>query len=42
VSGVFAAQSIKLRARTLAEDRGIRCFTADYEATRHGAGEFAV
>ncbi|GAA4472185.1 endonuclease NucS [Rhodococcus olei] len=34
VSGVFAAQQIKPQARTLAEDRGIRCLTLDYEAMR--------
>ena len=34
VSGVFAAQQIKPQARTLAEDRGIRCLTLDYEALR--------
>jgi len=31
VSGVFAAQEIKPQARTLAEDRGIRCFVVDYD-----------
>jgi len=31
VQGIFAAQEIKLQARTLAEDRGIRCVTLDYE-----------
>ena len=31
VHGIFAAQEIKLQARTLAEDRGIRCVTLDYE-----------
>ncbi|GAA1824207.1 endonuclease NucS [Nesterenkonia flava] len=31
VSGVFAAQQIKPQARTLAEDRGIRCVVLDYE-----------
>lgn len=31
VSGVFAAQEIKLQARTLAEDRGIRCVVLDYD-----------
>lgn len=31
VSGVFAAQEIKPQARTLAEDRGIRCVVVDYE-----------
>ncbi|GAA5118103.1 endonuclease NucS [Haloechinothrix salitolerans] len=34
VSGVFAAQQIKPQARTLAEDRGIRCVTLDYDALR--------
>ncbi|GAB3441525.1 endonuclease NucS [Actinophytocola sediminis] len=34
VNGVFAAQQIKPQARTLAEDRGIRCVTLDYEALR--------
>lgn len=34
VKGVFAAQEIKLQARTLATDRGIRCVTLDYEALR--------
>ncbi len=34
VTGVFAAQQIKPQARTLAEDRGIRCLTLDYEALR--------
>jgi len=34
VSGVFAAQEIKPQARTLAEDRGIRCVVLDYEALR--------
>ncbi|AHI03451.1 endonuclease [Corynebacterium falsenii DSM 44353] len=34
VTGVFAAQEIKPQARTLAEDRGIRCVTLDYEAMR--------
>jgi hypothetical protein len=32
--GIFAAQEIKLQARTLAEDRGIRCVTLDYDAMR--------
>ena len=31
VQGVFAAQLIKPQARTLAEDRGIRCVVLDYE-----------
>ena len=34
VSGVFAAQEIKPQARTLAEDRGIRCVVLDYEALK--------
>ncbi len=34
VQGVFAAQQIKPQARTLAEDRGIRCVTLDYQALR--------
>ncbi|MDO5731062.1 endonuclease NucS [Corynebacterium sphenisci] len=34
VAGVFAAQEIKPQARTLAEDRGIRCVTVDYEELR--------
>jgi len=34
VKGIFAAQQIKPQARTLAEDRGIRCVTLDYEALR--------
>jgi RecB family endonuclease NucS len=34
VSGVFAAQEIKPQARTLAQDRGIRCVTLDYDAMR--------
>ena len=34
VQGVFAAQEIKPQARTLAEDRGIRCVTLDYLALR--------
>ncbi|MEK9736644.1 MAG: endonuclease NucS [Candidatus Nanopelagicales bacterium] len=34
VSGVFAAQEIKPQARTLAEDRGIRCVVLDYAAMR--------
>ena len=34
VHGVFAAQIIKPQARTLAEDRGIRCVTVDYDALR--------
>jgi RecB family endonuclease NucS len=34
VQGVFAAQLIKPQARTLAEDRGIRCVTLDYDELR--------
>jgi len=34
VQGVFAAQEIKPQARVLAEDRGIRCVTLDYESMR--------
>jgi len=34
VTGVFAAQEIKPQARTLAEDRGIRCLVLDYEAMK--------
>lgn len=34
VSGIFAAQEIKPQARTLAEDRGIRCVVVDYDALR--------
>lgn len=34
VCGVFAAQEIKPQARTLAEDRGIRCVVVDYDALR--------
>jgi endonuclease len=34
VAGVFAAQEIKLQARVLAEDRGIRCVVVDYDRLR--------
>ena len=34
VRGVFAAQQIRPQARTLAEDRGIRCVVVDYDALR--------
>ena len=34
VTGVFAAQQIKPQARTLAEDRGLRCVVLDYDAMR--------
>ncbi len=34
VRGVYAAQLIKPQAKTLAEDRGIRCVTLDYDELR--------
>jgi hypothetical protein len=34
VRGIFAAQEIKPQARVLAEDRGIRCVTLDYDVMR--------
>jgi RecB family endonuclease NucS len=34
VKGVLAAQTIKPQARTLAENRGIRCVVLDYDAMR--------
>jgi hypothetical protein len=34
VAGVLAAQAIAPQARTLAEDRGIRCVAVDYDALR--------
>jgi RecB family endonuclease NucS len=34
VQGIFAAQEIRLQARVLAEDRGIRCLVLDYAAMR--------
>lgn len=34
VKGVFAAQLIKPQAVTLAQDRGIKCVTVDYDALR--------
>jgi RecB family endonuclease NucS len=34
VRGVLAAQEIRPQARVLAEDRGIRCVTLDYESMR--------
>ena len=34
VQGVFAAQEIKPQARTLAEDRGIRCVILEYQELR--------
>jgi RecB family endonuclease NucS len=36
VTGIFAAQEIKPQARTLAEDRGIRCVVLDLEELRGG------
>lgn len=43
VVGVFAAQQIKPQARTLAEDRGIRCLTLDYDVMRGmDSGEFRL
>ena len=39
VSGVFAAQLIKPQARTLAEDRGIRCVVLDYDALQGRDGD---
>jgi endonuclease len=41
VQGVLAAQEIKPQARVLAEDRGIRCVTLDYESMR-GADDGAL
>jgi RecB family endonuclease NucS len=41
VQGVFAAQEIKPQARVLAEDRGIRCITLDYDTMR-GADDGAL
>lgn len=34
VTGIYAAQEIKPQARTLAEDRGIRCVVLDYDELR--------
>jgi len=34
VRGVFAAQEIRPQARVLAQDRGIRCVTLDYDTMR--------
>ncbi len=39
VSGVLAAQLVAPQARTLAEDRGIRCVVLDYDALRGMAVE---
>jgi RecB family endonuclease NucS len=41
VHGIFAAQEIRPQARVLAQDRGIRCVTLDYESMR-GAGDGAL
>jgi endonuclease len=41
VQGVFAAQEIRPQARVLAQDRGIRCVTLDYESMR-GAEDGAL
>jgi len=41
VQGVLAAQEIRPQARVLAEDRGIRCVTLDYDTMR-GAGDGAL
>ena len=34
VAGILAAQAVAPQARTLAEDRGIRCVVVDYDALR--------
>jgi len=34
VGGILAAQTIKPQARTLADDRGLRCVALDYDALR--------
>jgi RecB family endonuclease NucS len=34
VTGIFAAQEIKPQARTLAQDRGIRCVVVNYDVLR--------
>jgi RecB family endonuclease NucS len=41
VRGIFAAQEIRPQARVLAEDRGIRCVTLDYDSMR-GADDGAL
>jgi RecB family endonuclease NucS len=41
VHGIFAAQEIRPQARVLAEDRGIRCVTLDYDAMR-GASDASL
>lgn len=42
VTGIFAAQEIKPQARTLAEDRGIRCLVLDYDSMRGFEDENAL
>ncbi len=39
VHGILAAQEIRPQARVLAEDRGIRCVTLDYDAMRGTADD---
>lgn len=34
ITGIFAGQEIKAQARTLAQDRGIKCLILDYDAMR--------
>jgi RecB family endonuclease NucS len=34
VGGILAGQAITPQARTLAEDRGLRCVVIDYDALR--------
>ena len=41
VQGILAAQEIRPQARVLAQDRGIRCVTLDYESMR-GTGDGAL
>ena len=41
-TGIFAAQEIKPQARTLAEDRGIRCLVLDYDSMRGFEDENAL
>jgi RecB family endonuclease NucS len=41
VRGIFAAQEIRPQARVLAEDRGIRCVTLNYDSMR-GADDDAL
>lgn len=42
VTGILAAQEIKPQARTLAEDRGIRCLVLDYDSMRGFEDENAL